>query len=135
MIAQEKLNQYFGDFIYFHVGDKEFNKEMNHWFDHKIPDRHSLVPEHRPDSDVGIKEPYKKVWTIFGRKWNKNDELEYYRNSNKLLIDPNYTEDFTLDILEFNEYSNLECTSTIGAYNIKIKEMENLLMRTYGVFY
>ena len=138
-ISRKGYLQYFGEFIKFHVGDKNFNKEMNHWFDHKIPDGKSFVSPHRPDISIQkmVEVPYKIKWKIFGREVTDEirDKLPHYKNKNKLLIDPNYIENINANILSLDELDYLpnEITSKLGAYFKKIEELEKKYMEENGI--
>lgn len=138
-IARKGYLQYFGEFIKFHVGDKNFNKEMNHWFDHKIPDGKSFVSPHRPDISIQkmINPPYKINWEISGREVTNeiNEKLLFYKNKNKLLIDPNYIESISDNILNLDKLDNLpnEITSKLGAYFKKIEELEKKYVEENGI--
>jgi len=124
--------KYFGDFIKFHVGDENFNKLKNHWFDHKIPDDYSFVPPYRPTSDMGysIKSPYKKTWYVIGQEITNDhkESLTTYRNANKILINRDYKETTTI-----NEEEYPKDTSRIGSYFKYFDDLENKYIESLGI--
>ena len=139
-ILSNLQKQYFGDFIKFHVGDINFNKEMNHWFDHKLPDKYSLIPPHRPPSTIQIKTPYKnKKWVVHGKEFNKENAIQYHINPNLLLFNPDdQSTPVSSQQIELDPYSGeIDPTGKLSGYILHYKNLEKEkihLLNKYGEF-
>ncbi len=86
-------------------GDSNFNLEKNHWFDHKIPDRHSFVQPYRGDLNSQFIAPYKITWKVNGTEISLDikEKLIYVENPNKLFFTKNPTkEDLNVNIFGLN---------------------------------
>ncbi len=127
--------QYFGDFIRFHVGEKEFNKDMNHWFDHKIPDRHSFIYLTRDNQNI-VESPYKINWMIKGKEVTPeiNRKLTVTRNINKLLLDHSYRDEVIQSSDQLLEIP-IENTSRLGAYHYDLREYHLKMIAEYEIEY
>ena len=115
---------------------------MNHWFDHKLPDHHSLIPQHRPNKRdvIQIQTPYKnKKWVVHGKEFNKADGIANYINPNLVLFDPNDQSKHVLFSQSIEKDDNLELdpTGKLSNYILGFKNLENQnrdLLNQYGEF-
>jgi len=89
----------FGDCILFHTGvEKNFNRNLNSWFDHKIPDYMSFMPYNRLSSNskvisdnkireqINFKSPYKIIWKFRGEILSSSYDVKRATNLNNFIL-------------------------------------------------
>ena len=97
--------QYYIDKFTMCIGDSNFNKQKNHWFDHKIPDGYSFEPPYRGSLKNQFLPPYKIEWKVNGDVITppRNSKLGTSVNPNEVLFNQ------SLDINKKDSVSSLKC--------------------------